>query len=98
MFVPVSVATARGGPADADRMLRDQLAKKLGAQRERSRSSITGDQVLQVQGLELMGKVINQYKKTEDWYPIPLLATQAFLRTSSSSRTRSARLYDYDAS
>ncbi|OPY27343.1 MAG: hypothetical protein A4E31_01209 [Methanomassiliicoccales archaeon PtaU1.Bin030] len=84
---------------DADRMLRDQLAKKLGAQREEieeARSLVTKS--FKSKELELMGKVINQYKKTEGLVSHSSPGYSGISADIQFKQDEISRLYDYDAS
>ncbi len=83
---------------DADRMLRDQLAKKLGAQREEvegARSLVTRS--FRSKELELMGKVINQYKRTEGLVSHSAMGYSGISADIQFKQDELSRLYDYDA-
>lgn len=83
---------------DADRMLRDQLAKKLGAQREEveeARSLVTKS--YRSKELEQMGKVINKYKKTEGLVSHSSPGYSGISADIQFKQEEIDRLYDYDA-
>ena len=84
---------------DADRMLRDQLAKKLGAQRkqvEDARSLIVNK--YNSKELELMGGVINEYKKVEGLVSHSSPGYSGISADIQFKQDEIYRLYDYDAS
>jgi hypothetical protein len=84
---------------DADRMLRDQLAKKLGAQRkqvEDARSLIVKS--YNSKELELMGGVISQYKKVEGLVSHSSPGYSGISADIQFKQDEISRLYDYDAS
>jgi hypothetical protein len=84
---------------DADRMLRDQLAKKLGAQRkqvEDARALIV--KTYNSKELELMGGVINEYKKAEGLVAHTSTGYSGIAADLQFKQDQIYRLYDYDAS
>ena len=79
-------------------MLRDQLAKKLGAQREEveeARSLVTKS--YRSKELEQMGKVINKYKKTEGLVSHSSPGYSGISADIQFKQEEIDRLYDYDA-
>ncbi len=83
---------------DADRMLRDQLAKKLGAQRrqvEEARSLILN--AYNSKELELMGGVINEFKKVEGLVSHSSPGYSGIAADIQFKQDEIYRLYDYDA-
>lgn len=83
---------------DADRMLRDQLANKLEAQREEveeARTLVTRS--YKSKELELMGKVINMYKKTEGLVSHSSPGYSGISADIQFKQEEIDRLYDYDA-
>jgi hypothetical protein len=83
---------------DADRMLRDQLAKKLGAQRkqvEEARSLVLN--AYNSKELELMGGVINEYKKVEGLVSHSSPGYSGISADIQFKQDEISRLYDYDA-
>lgn len=84
---------------DADRMLRDQLAKKLSIQRK----EVEGARRLVVNAynskeLELMGGVINGYKKVEGLVSHSSPGYSGIAADIQFKQDEISRLYDYDAS
>ncbi|MBI0584112.1 MAG: hypothetical protein ISF22_07780 [Methanomassiliicoccus sp.] len=84
---------------DADRMLRDQLAKKLSLQRkqiERSRRLVTNS--YNSPELELMGGVISKYKKVEGLVSHSSPGYSGISADIQFKQDEISRLYEYDAS
>mgnify|MGYP005834259323 CR=1 FL=1 len=84
---------------DADRMLRGQLAQKLGAVRkalEDSRSLVVNS--YNSKELELLGGVINQFKKVEGQVAHAEMGYSGFAADIQVKEDEIYRLYDYDAS
>jgi hypothetical protein len=84
---------------DADRMLRDQLAKKLGTQRkqvEDARSLVVNS--FGSKELELMGGVINEYKKVEGLVSHSSPGYSGISADIQFKQDKIYKLYDYDAS
>lgn len=84
---------------DADRMLRDQLAKKLSLQRkqvEGARRLVTNS--YNSNELELLGGVINEYKKVEGLVSHSSMGYSGISADIEFKQDQISRLYDYDGS
>lgn len=84
---------------DADRMLRDQLAIKLGQQRrqiEDARSLVV--KTYNSKELELMGGLINEYKKLEGLVSHSSPGYSGISADIQFKQDKISALYDYDAS
>ena len=84
---------------DADRMLRDQLAKKLSLQRkqvEGARRLVKN--AFNSKELELIGGVISEYKKVEGLVSHSSMGYSGISADIQFKQDEITRLYDYDAS